>query len=119
MSLSQPLRCRCGKVRGEVRDTRISNRGICYCRNCQAFAAFLDKATDTLDANGETQVIQTIQANAAFHQGTEHLACMRLTQDGLVRTSQRRLQKISIFKPGTVLRIAVQEVLGSNDKSAD
>jgi len=83
--MSHPLRCRCGNILGEVRNVSRSNRGICYCRDCQAFASFLDKSSDTLDAQGGTQIIQTIQANVAFFQGSEHLACMRLTQDGLLR----------------------------------
>ena len=83
--MSHPLRCRCGNIRGEVRDASRSNRGICYCRDCQAFASFLDKTSDTLDPQGGTQIIQTIQANVTFFQGSEHLVCIRLTQDGLLR----------------------------------
>lgn len=86
--MSHPLRCRCGNIRGAVRDASRSNRGICYCRDCQAFASFLDKSSDTLDARGGTQIIQAIQAiqaNVTFFQGSKHLVCIRLIQDGLLR----------------------------------
>jgi hypothetical protein len=38
-----------------------------------------------LDAQGGTDVIQTRPANVAFTQGREALACMRLTEKGLLR----------------------------------
>ena len=33
--------CRCGKLAGEVDVNTTVNRGICYCKDCQAFAYFL------------------------------------------------------------------------------
>lgn len=57
--LDLPLRCRCGHVRGVA--TKISPlagfRFFCYCKDCQAFARFLDRA-DVLDATGGTDIFQ-------------------------------------------------------------
>lgn len=33
-----PLRCRCGRLRGWVSRPEKVNRGVCYCRDCQALA---------------------------------------------------------------------------------
>ena len=80
-----PLRCRCGSLQGRVAHPERVNRVVCYCRDCQAFAHFLNRAGDILDAQGGSDVIQTIPANVTFTAGTEALACMRLSEKGLVR----------------------------------
>jgi hypothetical protein len=85
MMVVHRLRCACGNLQGAVRNPGYSNRGICYCRDCQAFAHFLGKSLTTLDAQGGTQVIQTIQANVSFTHGTQYLACKRLTEEGMLR----------------------------------
>jgi hypothetical protein len=53
MPFDLPLRCRCGSVRGIASEfARASGfRLVCYCKDCQAFARFLDRA-DVLDAAG-------------------------------------------------------------------
>jgi Family of unknown function (DUF6151) len=61
------------------------NRVICYCRDCQAFAHFLGRTPDILDAKGGTDVIQTLPANVTFTAGQDVLACMRLSEKGLLR----------------------------------
>jgi hypothetical protein len=58
---------------------------VCYCSDCQAFAHFLGRPSEILDAQGGTDVIQTRPANVTFTQGREALACMRLTEKGLLR----------------------------------
>jgi hypothetical protein len=45
----------------------------------------LGREKDVLDARGGTDVIQTLPKNVAFTQGIEALACMRLTEKGLLR----------------------------------
>lgn len=78
--------CRCGKVHGAVLDAapEIGNRCICYCRDCQAYAHFL--GTDgILDAEGGTDIFQMSPAHLAIDNGAKHLACVRLTKDGLMR----------------------------------
>lgn len=83
--MNHPLQCRCGKVKGYVSESARVNRGVCYCRDCQAFAHFLGRPSEILDAQGGTDVIQTSPANVTFTQGREALACMRLTEKGLLR----------------------------------
>lgn len=59
MPFDLPLRCRCGRVRGIASEFAPSGgfRLVCYCRDCQAFARFLDRA-DVLDAAGGTDIVQ-------------------------------------------------------------
>jgi len=80
-----PLQCRCGTLKGHVSLSHGANRGVCYCRDCQAFAHFLGRAGEILDASGGTDVIQTRAANVVFTEGREALACMRLTPNGMLR----------------------------------
>src|SRR5271165_2181914 len=79
------LKCRCGTLKGSVGQSARVNRCICYCRDCQAFAHFLGRADETLDAQGGTDIVQTLPATIAFTQGVDALACMRLTENGLLR----------------------------------
>ena len=83
--MSHPVQCRCGTLKGFVTHPERVNRVVCYCRDCRAFAHFLGRADDILDAGGGTEVIQTIPANVTFIAGTEVLACMRLSEKGLLR----------------------------------
>ena len=83
--MNHPLQCRCGTVKGCLTRTTGVNRCVCYCRDCQAFAHFLGKADEVLDAQGGTDVVQTRPANLIFTQGQDALACMRLTPKGLLR----------------------------------
>jgi hypothetical protein len=81
------LRCRCGTVRGILHAVRPSsiNHCFCYCDDCQAFAHFLDRADDVLDAHGGTAVVQMSQGNVSFTAGADKIAAIRLTPKGLVR----------------------------------
>ena len=65
------LRCRCGTVRGVARDVTPSkiNHCFCYCDDCQAFAHFLGRADDVLDAHGGSEIVQMSQANGELHGG--------------------------------------------------
>lgn len=78
-----PLRCRCGKLRGQVDARRIAARAVCYCKDCQAFGHFLGGST--LDAAGGTEVAAALPAAVRFEAGLEHLACMSLGPRGLYR----------------------------------
>jgi hypothetical protein len=80
------LQCRCGIVRGVLAVAPASgNHCVCYCKDCQAFAHFLGRADDMLDAQGGTDIFQTSQAHLALHTGHDSVACMRLTTSGLAR----------------------------------
>ena len=82
-----PLRCRCGAVRGVARGALPSkvNHCFCYCDDCQAFAHFLDRADDVLDAHGGSEITQMSQADVSFTAGTDKIAALRLTPQGLIR----------------------------------
>jgi hypothetical protein len=82
---SHPVRCQCGTIQGSVANPGNANHCVCYCRDCQAFAHFLGKADTVLDERGGSEIIQVPPKNLTFSQGQEALACMRLTEKGLLR----------------------------------
>ena len=82
---SHPLQCTCGRVRGYVDNTRSANRAVCYCRDCQAFAHFLGRASEVLDERGGSDIIQTLPKFLKITSGVDSIGCMRLTPTGLVR----------------------------------
>lgn len=79
------LRCDCGELRGEVAGGAPLNYGICYCKDCQAFAYALGKAESMLDTQGGTRILQTAAWCVRFTAGQHQLRCLRLTSKGLVR----------------------------------
>lgn len=83
--MQHPLQCRCGQLTGYVANTRPRGRAICYCRDCQSFAYFLGEPQSILDRNGGSDVIPVSVADVHFTKGQEHLACMRLSPNGLHR----------------------------------
>ena len=87
MPTDVPIRCSCGAVRGIARGLEPSagNRVVCYCDDCQAFAHFLGRAYEMLDANGGSDIFQTSPARLEFTRGGDQLACMRLSESGLLR----------------------------------
>jgi hypothetical protein len=80
MSLDLPLRCRCGRMRGVASNVSPSTgfRFICYCKDCQAFARFLDRA-DVLDPAGGTNIFHTPPGRVKLTAGADALRCLRLT----------------------------------------
>ena len=85
MTSSHSVQCRCGRLRGVLKPTRPSNRCICYCRDCRTFARHLGDPDKDLDKIGGSEIIQVPPANLSFTQGQEHLACLRLTEKGMLR----------------------------------
>lgn len=79
------IQCKCGTIRGQLEGTGISNRVVCYCTDCQAFAKFLDKSNEVLDVHGGTEIVQVAQPRLTFSQGQAHLAAVRLSEKGMVR----------------------------------
>ena len=75
-----PLRCKCGRVRGVAMDVSRSTgfRFVCYCKDCQAFARFLERA-DVLDTAGGTDIFQMPPARVRLTEGTEAIRCLRLS----------------------------------------
>lgn len=83
--MKRALQCSCGKLRGELTDTGGANHARCYCRSCQAFAGYVGRADEVLDGLGGTEVIQTSPSKVVITEGADQLACLRLTQKGLLR----------------------------------
>lgn len=83
--MAHAFQCRCGAIRGHVRSGGISNRVVCYCRDCRAFALHLGDADQTLNAAGGTEIVQVAQSRLVFSQGIQHLAVLRLRDKGMLR----------------------------------
>jgi hypothetical protein len=75
-----PLRCRCGHVRGVANEVapRAGFRFVCYCRDCQAFARFLDRP-DVLDAAGGTDIFQMPTGRVRLTAGTDAVRCLHFS----------------------------------------
>jgi len=86
MSRDVELHCRCGEVRGQVRDASPQNvtRAICYCDDCQAYLHHLGRS-DLLDAHGGTDIVQVAPAMLTFDRGAESIVGLRLSPKGLYR----------------------------------
>jgi hypothetical protein len=76
-----PLRCRCGHVRGVANEVApgAGFRFICYCRDCQAFARFLDRA-DVLDGAGGTDIFHMPAGRVKVTAGTDAMRCLRFSR---------------------------------------
>jgi len=83
--MTHPLRCNCGAVTGTVEHERLANHSICYCKDCQAFARYLGREADLLDARGGCENIQALPKDVTFQEGEQYLACVRLSGTGLLR----------------------------------
>lgn len=80
-----PIQCVCGAVRGQIEGVGVHNRLICYCTDCRAFAHFLGRGREVLDAHGGTEIVQVAQARLRFLQGEERLSAVRLSEKGIIR----------------------------------
>ncbi|KQV85698.1 DUF6151 family protein [Pelomonas sp. Root1237] len=78
------IQCRCGQLRGLLQPTRPSNRCVCHCSDCQAFARYLG-AQDALDSQGGSDIVQVPASHVVFTQGQDRLTCIRLTAKGMLR----------------------------------
>lgn len=83
--MPHPLQCRCGNIRGHVDRPELAIRAVCYCGSCQAYAHYLGHPADILDSQGGPDVMQVLPKNVTFTQGADTLACLRLTERGLLR----------------------------------
>jgi hypothetical protein len=80
-----PLSCRCGALQGRLALKVAAIRVVCYCKDCQAFARFLEREDDVLDAHGGSEIVQTTPDGVAFTQGQAHLKVMKLSDKGMLR----------------------------------
>ena len=83
--MTHSIQCTCGTLKGVIHQTGTTNRCMCYCEDCQAFAHFLGRNNEILDNIGGTDIVQTLPKNVTFTEGTEQLACIKLTEKGLLR----------------------------------
>ena len=84
--MNHPLQCQCGTLKGYVSPPKMANRGVCYCKDCQAFARFLERPGDAvLNELGGTEIVATLPKHVHFTQGLEALVCMSLSDHGLLR----------------------------------
>ena len=86
LPLDLPLQCRCGRVRGVANEVSLSSgfRFICYCKDCQAFARFLERP-DVVDPAGGTDIFQMPQGRVKLTAGTDAVRCLRLSDKGVLR----------------------------------
>jgi hypothetical protein len=73
-------------VRGVASDVSPSSgfRFICYCKDCQAFAHFLERS-DVLDLAGGTDIFQMASGRVKLITGTDAVRCLRLSDKGVLR----------------------------------
>jgi len=81
------LSCHCNTIQGVVRSVtpKMSNRLVCYCHDCRAFANHLQSKVPILDEYGGTEIMQTPPAAMEITQGHEQVACLRFSDKGLYR----------------------------------
>lgn len=79
-----PLRCRCGRLQGSVSPARSSQRIVCCCRDCRAFARHLG-GDGVTDAQGGTEIVASLPSQVRFDAGSDALACLSLSPHGLLR----------------------------------
>ena len=80
-----PLQCRCGRLVGVIAQTARVTRMTCYCRDCQAYAHALGNPEAILDQIGGTDIVATLQQHVRLTKGAESLACLSLSERGLLR----------------------------------
>jgi hypothetical protein len=73
-------------MRGVVSEVSPSAgfRIVCYCKDCQAFARFLNRP-DVLDASGGTDIFQMPPRRVTLTAGADALRCLRLSDPGVFR----------------------------------
>lgn len=79
------IQCKCGAVKAQLNSVGTSNRLICYCTDCRAFAHFLGNAPCVLDEQGGTEIVQVAQQHLRFCQGEALISAVRLSEKGMIR----------------------------------
>ena len=57
---------------------------MCYCDDCEAYARYLGRE-DIVDRYGGTDVYQTTPSHLEINDRAEHIRCVRLSENGLMR----------------------------------
>jgi len=79
------FQCRCGTLQGELDAPGSGVRGVCYCRDCRAYAHVLGQPEGVLDPWGGTDLVATQSRYVRFTAGAGSLACLSLSPRGLLR----------------------------------
>jgi Family of unknown function (DUF6151) len=82
--MNHPLQCQCGTLKGYVSPPDMACRAVCYCKDCQAFARFLEHDA-VLNELGGTEIVAILPRHVHFTQGLDALVCMSLSDRGLLR----------------------------------
>lgn len=82
---TRSLRCSCGTLQAEVDTRPASVRGVCYCKDCQAYARFLGPQDKILNSHGGTEIIALLPSAIRFTTGHDQLACATMTDKGPLR----------------------------------
>jgi hypothetical protein len=87
MPFDVPVSCTCGAVAGIVLGVTWTNsrRLSCMCDDCQAYAHYLGRALEILDAHGGTDLSYATQTRVKILSGREHLRAVRLYPTGMLR----------------------------------
>lgn len=85
MTKTHPIQCRCGKFQAQLAHPERGTRTVCYCRDCQAFAHYLGLPEGMLDPMGGTDIVAMAPRYVSLTHGLEHLACMSLSSNGILR----------------------------------
>ncbi|WP_397533158.1 DUF6151 family protein [Roseateles sp.] len=83
--MSYLLGCKCGAVRGQISHAERAIRGVCYCKDCRAYASHLGIQSLTHDALGGADFVATLAKYVTLSDGLQHLACLSLSSSGLMR----------------------------------
>ena len=79
-----PLRCRCGRVQGELGTRGTYTRATCYCNDCRAYARWLG-VPGLLDEAGGVDVVAMAPSQVRFTVGADQVACMSWSERGIHR----------------------------------
>lgn len=83
--MNHPITCECGQLQGYVVPGGTCSRVLCYCKDCQAFAYYLNRQDTVLNVQGGTHLVQLSPHRVVFIQGQQQLASIRLSPNGLIR----------------------------------
>lgn len=83
--MNHAIKCKCGKFSAQLGHAEKSTRITCYCKDCRAFAHYLGRADDMLDAQGGSSIIVTHPREITLTGGAQEIACMSLSQAGMLR----------------------------------
>jgi hypothetical protein len=84
MQQASTFQCRCGQLQGTLTAPVLAHLA-CHCRDCQTYAHALGHPDQVLDERGGTDVVTTLQQHLSFTKGTQYLACLSLSDQGMLR----------------------------------